>query len=152
MNRNLIKNLTLHLFFRGVIQLFNAVRKQQKEIDAELEEAGASERKRDKVLKSVDKNSFLDILMGPTKSVHVGRTVDKKEPKVVTAKAFKVVEKLIFFFYLQEEDNSEKAPIWSVLRDDFMMGDGKLKDWDKEVDNDDSGDEVESIGDDDDSS
>jgi hypothetical protein len=33
-----------------------------------------------------------------------------------------------------------------------MMGDGKLKDWDKEVDNDDSGDEVESIGDDDDSS
>lgn len=71
-----------------MIQLFNAVRKQQKEIDAELEEAGASERKRDKVLKSVDKNSFLDILMGPTKSVHVGRTVDKKEPKVITAQAF----------------------------------------------------------------
>lgn len=46
----------------------------------------------------------------------------------------------------------EKAPIWSVLRDDFMMGDGKLKDWDKEVENDDSDDEVESIGDDDDSS
>lgn len=70
-----------------MIQLFNAVRKQQKEIDAELEEAGASERKRDKVLKSVDKNSFLDILMGPTKSIHVGRTVEKKVPKVITFKA-----------------------------------------------------------------
>jgi len=35
----------------------------------------------------------------------------------------------------QKEEESEKAPIWSVLRDDFMMGDGKLKDWDKEAEN-----------------
>ncbi|CAB3370692.1 Hypothetical predicted protein [Cloeon dipterum] len=97
---------------RGVVQLFNAVKKQQKDIEAELDDAGHSERKREKVLKSVDKNSFLDILMGPSKSVHIGRNQSQKvEPK---------------------EDKDDAAPIWSVLRDDFMMGDGKLKDWDKQ--------------------
>lgn len=112
-----------------------------------MEEAGASERKRDKVLKSVDKNSFLDILMGPTKSIHVGRTVEKKEPKVISLGICSCCNFQAFCFN-QEEDNSEKAPIWSVLRDDFMMGDGKLKDWDKEQENDDSDGEVESLGDD----
>ncbi|XP_059475213.1 RRP15-like protein [Neocloeon triangulifer] len=67
---------------RGVIQLLNAVRKQQKDVESQLEEAGSSERKRDKVLKSVDKNSFLDILMGTSKSVHLGRNKLEKDEEV----------------------------------------------------------------------
>ncbi len=52
--------------YRGVVQLFNAVKKQQKDIDEKLNEVGSSVRKRDKVLKSVTKGAFLDMLKGPT--------------------------------------------------------------------------------------
>lgn len=39
------------------------------EIDQKLEEAGPLMRKQEKVLESIDKNTFLDHLMGGTKSV-----------------------------------------------------------------------------------
>lgn len=51
---------------RGVVQLFNAVREQQKVISKKIEEVGSSETKKDKVLKSIDKRAFLDVLRGCT--------------------------------------------------------------------------------------
>lgn len=46
------------------MQLFNAVRKQQKSVEEKLSAAGSSERKRSKVLESVTKGAFLDLLRG----------------------------------------------------------------------------------------
>uniref|UniRef100_A0A1B6GP94 RRP15-like protein n=1 Tax=Cuerna arida TaxID=1464854 RepID=A0A1B6GP94_9HEMI len=92
---------------RGVVQLFNAVREHQKTLEKNLEEAGPIEHKKDKVLKSLDKRAFLDVLMGPTKSQPVSNLI----PKEVK----------------EDPDN----PTWSILRDDFMMS-SKLKDWDKQ--------------------
>jgi hypothetical protein len=91
---------------KGVVQLFNAVRMQQKDISKKLDEAGPLEAKKEKVLKSIDKRAFLDVLMG-------------EKPQAQTDKAAATVTK------------SEEST-WSVLRDDFMMG-AKMKDWDKEM-------------------
>lgn len=46
------------------MQLFNAVREQQKIISKKIEEVGPSESKKEKVLKSIDKQGFLDVLRG----------------------------------------------------------------------------------------
>ncbi|XP_044263911.1 RRP15-like protein [Tribolium madens] len=91
---------------RGVVQLFNAVRTQQKDISKKLDEAGPLEVRKEKVLKSIDKRAFLDVLMG-------------EKSQVVSDKADNSIQK------------SEEST-WSVLRDDFMMG-AKMKDWDKEL-------------------
>lgn len=47
---------------RGVVQLFNAVRKHQKTIDDKVKEVGGSERKKAKLLSSVSKKDFIDVL------------------------------------------------------------------------------------------
>lgn len=47
---------------RGVVQLFNAVRKHQKTIDNKVKEVGGSERKKAKFLSSVSKKDFIDVL------------------------------------------------------------------------------------------
>jgi hypothetical protein len=47
-----------------VVQLFNAVNKQQKEIKTKLDDAGSSETKRSKIIGSVDKRQFLEMLKG----------------------------------------------------------------------------------------
>ena len=52
------------IFSRGVVQLFNAVKKQQKVTEEKLTEAGSSVRKRDRVLQSISKGAFLDMLKG----------------------------------------------------------------------------------------
>ena len=46
------------------MQLFNAVRKQQKTREEKLKEVGGSERKRAKVEASLTKGGFLDMLKG----------------------------------------------------------------------------------------
>lgn len=92
---------------RGVVQLFNAVSGQQNKICTELEKAGPLERKREDVMKKMDKRAFLDVLM-------------RKKSQQVDG----VVK--------EEKSNAT----WSVLRDDFMMG-AKLKDWNKEKEEDD---------------
>lgn len=97
---------------KGVVQLFNAVRQQQTDISKKLSQAGPLERKREQVLKNIDKNAFLDILMGGTKSTSVDNAVKSE----TTVKA--------------TENKEKDEKIWSVLRDDFVMG-AKLKDWDK---------------------
>lgn len=68
------------VFCRGVTQLFNAVRQQQMEIKKKLSEAGPLERKREQVFKSIDKNAFLDVLMGGSKSVSVDNAVKSEKP------------------------------------------------------------------------
>ncbi|XP_035517338.1 RRP15-like protein isoform X2 [Morone saxatilis] len=95
---------------RGVVQLFNAVRKHQKTIDDKVKEVGGSERKKAKLLSSVSKKDFIDVL----RRTEGGSGVSVKTEKDVAAAA------------------AEK-PAWSVLRDDFMMG-ATMKDWDKDSD------------------
>lgn len=49
---------------KGVVQLFNAVRIQQKDLSHKLDEAGRLDHKRDAVLNNINKKKFLDVLMG----------------------------------------------------------------------------------------
>ncbi|TFK09782.1 enoyl-CoA delta isomerase 2, mitochondrial [Platysternon megacephalum] len=49
---------------RGVVQLFNAVRKHQKTVDEKVKEAGNSNRKRTKLMSSVSKKDFINMLRG----------------------------------------------------------------------------------------
>jgi len=97
---------------RGVVQLFNAVREQQKDIKDQLKSAGGSFRKQEKVLQNIDKNSFVELLTG--KSVNI----PNEEPPSKKSK-------------LKAPDENESS--WNILRDDFMLG-AKMRDWDKESD------------------
>jgi len=54
--------LLLVCIFRGVVQLFNAVHKQQSLLEGKLAEAGPSVRQRDKAVQSLTKGRFLDML------------------------------------------------------------------------------------------
>ncbi|XP_078000975.1 RRP15-like protein [Glandiceps talaboti] len=103
---------------RGVVQLFNAVKKQQKTLDKKLQQVGPSERKRGKVMASMTKGDFVDLLKGTSVNVISKPTTDvlKKRKESI-------------------EEKEESGPAWSILRDDFMMG-AKMKDWDKESDSD----------------
>ncbi|XP_053182295.1 RRP15-like protein [Scomber japonicus] len=92
---------------RGVVQLFNAVRKHQKTIDEKVKEVGGSERKKAKILSSVSKRDFIDVLR---------RTEGSSGVTVKTEK---------------DTGAAEEKPAWSVLRDDYMMG-ATMKDWDKD--------------------
>ncbi|KAL1512680.1 hypothetical protein ABEB36_002236 [Hypothenemus hampei] len=97
---------------KGVVQLFNAVRTQQKDISKKLEEAGSLEVRKEKVLKNIDKRKFLDLLMGE-KSTAVDEALDTHNAN-------------------NKVDNQNKTPSWNVLRDDFLQS-AKIKDWDKET-------------------
>ncbi|XP_059612871.1 RRP15-like protein [Phlebotomus argentipes] len=102
---------------RGVVQLFNAVQAQQKDISKRLE-TEKLEHKREKVLKNVNKTAFLDALMGGprAKSELIDNPVKSEDVK-------------------DEDEESDEEPgrpsTWNVLRDDFMVPSKKNKDWDK---------------------
>lgn len=81
------------------MQLFNAVRQQQTEINKKLSQAGPLERKREQVLKNIDKNAFLDILMGGSKSIQVHNELKFEKPVDKTNDKEKVS------FYLSFEIN-----------------------------------------------
>ncbi|XP_010640801.1 RRP15-like protein [Fukomys damarensis] len=100
---------------RGVVQLFNAVQKHQKNVDEKVKEAGGSARKRAKLVSSVSKRDFISVLRG------MDGTTNEKSSTGKNPKA------------KQTEVNSEEGPGWSILRDDFMMG-ASMKDWDRESD------------------
>uniref|UniRef100_A0A2K5RS61 RRP15-like protein n=1 Tax=Cebus imitator TaxID=2715852 RepID=A0A2K5RS61_CEBIM len=100
---------------RGVVQLFNAVQKHQKNVDEKVKEPGSSIRKRTKLISTVSKTDFISILRGMDESTNE-TTSSKKKPKAK-----------------QTEVKSEEGPGWTILRDDFMMG-VSVKDWDKESD------------------
>ncbi|XP_060937219.1 RRP15-like protein [Limanda limanda] len=94
---------------RGVVQLFNAVKKHQKNVDDKVKEVGGSERKKAKILGTVSKRDFIDVLRRTEEGPRgTGTSTD-------TAAA------------------AEEKPAWSALRDDFMMG-ATMKDWDKDSD------------------
>ncbi|XP_067366066.1 RRP15-like protein isoform X2 [Channa argus] len=95
---------------RGVVQLFNAVRKHQKTMEDKVKEAGGSERKKAKILSSVSKKDFIDVLR---RTEEGSKDSDKKKKNTASL--------------------AEEKPGWSVLRDDFMMG-ATMKDWDKDSD------------------
>ncbi|KAM9425293.1 RRP15-like protein [Pholidichthys leucotaenia] len=94
---------------RGVVQLFNAVKKHQKSVKEEVKGAGGSERKKAKILSSISKRDFIDVLRGTGGGTRVPRKTEKDAAADVD------------------------PPAWSVLRDDFMMG-ATMKDWDKDSD------------------
>merc|ERR1711874_448666 len=98
---------------RGVVQLFNAVKDHQKSVKTQLTEAGKSFSKREKVYKNIDKDKFLDVLAGKT-SNHAEPPAKKPKQEIV-----------------KKEEEDEDG--WNILRDDFMMG-AKMRDWDKESD------------------
>ena len=120
---------------RGVVQLFNAVRNQQTEINRKLQSTKL-ESKRDEIIRSTDnKKQFLDHLMsGPrARSELVDKEV-KKEKKRESSD--------------EDEDDDEGKSNWSALRSDFMTG--KKIGWDKddsEEDDEDPGSEMESESD-----
>lgn len=68
---------------KGVVQLFNAVRNQQKTLEKDLDRNDLSESKKEKILKKFDKRAFLDTLMGQSKSIVVDEETKatKKEVK-----------------------------------------------------------------------
>lgn len=97
---------------RGVVQLFNAVQKHQRNVGEKVKEVGGSIRKRAKLMSTVSKKDFISVLRGmdgASESSSAG-----KSPKA-----------------RQTEVKSEEGPGWKILRDDFMMG-ASMKDWDKE--------------------
>lgn len=98
---------------RGVVQLFNAVRTHQGTINEKMKEVGGSERKRSKLISSVSKKDFIDVLRGKERKGDAGAT-EKREVKKMNIK-------------------SERDSQWNILRDDFMMG-ASMKDWDKDSD------------------
>ncbi|XP_016042838.1 RRP15-like protein [Erinaceus europaeus] len=104
---------------RGVVQLFNAVQKHQKNVDEKVKEAGGSGRKRAKLMSSVSKKDFISVLRGMD-----GNTKEKSSAgKNLQAK--------------QGDVKSAEGPGWTILRDDFMLG-ASMKDWDKESEGHDS--------------
>ncbi|XP_057585342.1 RRP15-like protein [Hippopotamus amphibius kiboko] len=100
---------------RGVVQLFNAVQKHQKNVDEKVKEAGGSIRKRAKLISAVSKKDFISVLRG------MDGSTNEKSSTGRNSKA------------KQTEAKSEEGPGWTILRDDFMMG-ASMKDWDKESD------------------
>ncbi|CAH1711872.1 RRP15-like protein [Aphis gossypii] len=95
------KNLS-KIATKGVVQLFNLVKQQQRTVEKKLKNVGPSILKQDKVLESLDKKSFID-------------SIDHRK------------------------ENHESG--WDVLRDDFMGG-TKIKDWDKQIENDSENDGI----------
>ncbi|XP_037674429.1 LOW QUALITY PROTEIN: RRP15-like protein [Choloepus didactylus] len=100
---------------RGVVQLFDAVQKHQKNVDEKVKESGSSMRKRAKLISTVSKKDFISVLRGQDGSTNE-KSSTGRNPKAK-----------------QAEMKSEEGPGWSILRDDFMMG-ASMKDWDKESD------------------
>ncbi|XP_023389919.1 RRP15-like protein [Pteropus vampyrus] len=99
---------------RGVVQLFNAVQKHQKNVDEKVKEAGSSVRKRAKLMSAVSKKDFISVLRG------LDGGTNQKGSARRTAEA-------------RQTEGKEEGPGWTILRDDFMMG-ASMKDWDKESD------------------
>lgn len=112
---------------KGVVQLFNAVRSQQKDLVDRLEKAGPLDHKRDAVLNNINKRQFLDVLMGGKRARSENIDNPVKEETVKSEP--------------DAEDEASKPSQWSVLRDDFMTNKKIASHWDNDVE-DDAGDGV----------
>lgn len=89
---------------KGLVQLFNAVRTQQRDLVEKLDEAGPLDHRRDAVLNNINKRQFLDVLMGGkrAKSENVDNPVKDEDVK------------------RESDDDDDDAPArpsqWSALR------------------------------------
>ncbi|XP_016976061.1 RRP15-like protein [Drosophila rhopaloa] len=124
---------------RGVVQFFNAVRIQQKDLEQQLEDAGPLDSRQDAVLNNINKRKFLDVLMSGkrAKSTAIDNAVKKEEQETDDD---------------DDEDegsSGKKKSEWSVLREDFMTN-KKIKHWDEEDDDDEEGNNDEADDSDDD--
>lgn len=85
---------------KGLVQLFNAVRSQQRDLVDKLDQAGPLDHRRDAVLNNINKREFLNVLMGGAraKSENVDNPVKDED--------------------IKEEDNNVagRPSQWSVLR------------------------------------
>ncbi|XP_078354981.1 RRP15-like protein [Oculina patagonica] len=104
------KNLA-RIATRGVVKLFNAVSKHQKEMESKLQSA-PTEAKKSKVVESMSKSAFLDMLKSSSDKDRT-QEINKEEKTEANDRS--------------ATDNSS----WNILRDDFMMG-AKMKDWNRE--------------------
>lgn len=113
---------------KGVVQLFNAVRSQQKDLVDRLEKAGPLDHKRDAVLNNINKRQFLDVLMGGkrAKSKNIDNPVKEETVKGEP----------------DADDGATKPSQWSVLRDDFMTNKKIASHWDNDDEDDGGGDNV----------
>ncbi|XP_068674139.1 RRP15-like protein isoform X1 [Montipora foliosa] len=96
---------------RGVVKLFNAVSKHQKEMESRLKVA-PTEAKKSKVVDSMSKSAFLDMLKSST-----DKPKNKEQPDIKTSDF--------------ADAKSISSSTWSILRDDFMMG-AKMRDWNRD--------------------
>lgn len=109
---------------KGVVQLFNAIRMQQKDLSEQIKEAGPLDHKKDAVLQNINKKKFLNVLMGSerSKSEKLDKDTVRKQD-------------------CDEEDSDDHSTTnkkkceWNVLSDDFMTN-KRLKNWDQEGTND----------------
>jgi len=129
---------------KGVVQLFNAVREQQKTIKTQLNTAGGSVRKREKVYKNMDRQTFLNVLSNQgginstpensLKQLPNSSQLSKKPKLQMSHNVIKpevLAKEEIKDESIGLEESGENESTWNVFRDDFMMG-AKMKDWDKE--------------------
>ena len=146
------EKLLCKLATKGIVQLFNAVREQQKSIKTQINTVGGSVRKREKVYKNIDRQSFLNVLTNQTsltedhatisdkalkqKSTMSSNAHSQKRPKIETFN--EEIKPEIFGdddvkqeISDADDDGGGNEGTWNVFRDDFMMG-AKMKDWDKE--------------------
>ncbi|KFQ69508.1 RRP15-like, partial [Phaethon lepturus] len=92
-----------------------ATRTHQKNVDEKVKKAGSSDRQRAKLLSSVSKKDFINVL----RNMEGAKGGKNPAGKATRSK--------------QGEVKSEEGPEWNILHDDFMMG-ASMKDWDKESD------------------
>lgn len=112
---------------RGAVQLFNAVRSHQSEVDRKLQ-GTRLESKRDEIIRSADnKKQFLGKLMSGPRSQSEKIDFLKKEKKEENSSDS------------SEDEDGEGKSNWEALRNDFMTG-SKVG-WDKEDDDSDAPDE-----------
>ena len=107
----------LKIATKGMVKLFNAVSKHQKEVSAVVDGAGPSHVQQEKAVSSLKKKDFVDML--------------KKAPSTGPEGSGLIGDKKV----------SDQQKGWGVLNDKYMM-DSKQKDWDKE-DNEDSEEDLE---------
>lgn len=121
----------LKIATKGVVQLFNAVREQQKGGTNTKLGSGTPARKRESVFKNVDKQVFMNVLDGNKRSTPSADDDQNslKKPKMESTVECSIKAKDENDF--EEEDGDGGAPTWSALKQNFML-DAKLKDWDKE--------------------
>eukprot|EP01083_Nonionella_stella_P044238 119170_1 len=110
---------------RGVVTLFNAVKKHQKQLETALDESGSSSVKQRQAEKR-SKSNFLKMLKPSPVKGETSKTI------ATTSEASESLERT----ENTETEQSPKKSSWSVLNEEFMMG-GNLKDWDQESDGDD---------------